>query len=259
MKIASYNVNSIKSRLGLVVQWLQRRSCDIDVLCLQEIKTVDEAFPYKDFESLGYVCAVSGQKAYNGVAVCSKVRPEHVVREFDVAELDEQKRLIAVTIGGIDIYSVYAPHGDLRGMDKYYYKQRWYEAFKAYLSRQPEQRGIVLAGDFNVALTDMDVYDPVLLKDTIGTMDEERLALMDIVNMGFTDTFRHIHKEERQFSWWDYSGGAVWKDEGMRIDYIFCKGNLSEKIKEAEIDLWPRRRRTPTPSDHTPVIAEFVI
>lgn len=259
MKIATYNVNSIKSRVGLVTEWLKRRQIDIDVLCLQEIKTVNEAFPYREFEQLGYRSFVSGQKTYNGVAICTKIEPDGVVTEFGISELDEQKRLILAYIKGLNIISVYAPHGDLRGTEKYHYKLKWYEMFKRYLLESQNGKAMVLAGDFNVALTDNDVYDPVALTDTIGTMTEEREAVIEILKLGFVDTFRHIHKEQRQFTWWDYTGGAIWKNEGMRIDYVFCSRSLLSKLKDVEIDLWPRRRRTPTPSDHTPVVAEFVI
>jgi exodeoxyribonuclease-3 len=259
MKIATYNVNSIKSRLGLLIQWLEKRGGDIDVLCLQELKVTDEAFPYGEFERLGYNCTVSGQRAYNGVAICSKTRPQWVIKNFGVAELDGQKRLIAANINGIVLYSVYAPHGDERGSEKFNYKLRWYEALRGFLSQQSQDLPTLLAGDFNVALNDLDVYDPVALEDTIGTMKEEREALKKVLQMGFIDSFRHLHPEQRGFSWWAYTGGAVWKDQGMRIDYILCSAPLVKCLKSVEIDQWPRRRRTPIPSDHTPVIAEFAI
>jgi len=255
MLVATYNVNSIRARLNLLQEWLQR--VDIDILCLQETKTLDDNFPKEELGRLGYQCTILGQKAYNGVAICSKKLPHKTINKFDDEILNEQKRLIGIAIDDIEIYSVYAPHGDARGMDKYHYKLRWYDAFIKFIGQR--QGKVILAGDFNIAHKDMDVYDPVILNDVIGTMAEERAYLDRLIENGFIDTFRLIHPKEKKFSWWDYTAGAIWKDEGMRIDYIFCSKSFEGYLKDASIDIWPRKRRTPTPSDHTPVIASFVI
>lgn len=164
---------------------------------------------------------------------------------------------MGVKIWGIEVYSIYAPHGDLRGLEKYYYKLKWYKAFIEFIKSR--RLPVVLAGDFNIAPEDIDVYNPEILCDTIGTMAEEIEQIKNLVSIGFIDTFRHLHPDSKMFSWWDYTGGDVWKDHGMRIDYIFCSHSLRDSIKGSTIDTWPRKRKTPILSDHTPVITDFVI
>lgn len=260
MKICSWNVNSIKARKDLLFKWLEeKRKYDIDILCLQELKVEEDIFPFNDFKEKGYECVANAQKRYNGVSICSKLPIEETIKDFG-SFFDNQKRLLISKIKGIYIINVYAPHGDLRGGEKYYYKLKWYEKFLNWLKENfSPDLPIIMVGDFNVALEDIDVYDPELLKDSIGTMPEEREALKKLINWGFIDTFRYLYPEKQQFTWWDYIGGAIWKNEGMRIDYIFCTKPLIEKLKDVEVDLWPRRRRKPTPSDHAPIIAEFEI
>lgn len=258
MKICTYNVNSIKARKELVLEWLEHRGNDIDVLCFQELKTVDEGFPYADFEKLGYQCLVFGQKAYNGVAICTKIPPQSVQKGFGNPEWDEQKRFVGAHIEGIDIINIYAPHGGNRGEDKFVYKQNWYAQLIGYLRKNHSSHNLlVIVGDFNVAHQDIDVYSAQALEDAIGTLPEERKCFQDLLNWDLKDVFRHFHPEIIQFTWWDYIGGAIWKDQGMRIDYILSTGTLIPKIKNIEVDLWPRKRRRPTPSDHAPQIAEL--
>lgn len=243
--------------MGLVSEWLAERA-DIDVLCLQELKTVDDAFPLEEFRALGYNCRVFGQKAYNGVAVCSRAEPETVKIGFGDPRLDIQSRLMAVRVGGLHVVNVYAPHGGLRGDEKFAYKLQWYDALLDYFKREfrPED-DLILLGDLNVTRADIDVHDPVLLNDAIGTMPEERAALQRILDFGFVDAFRHLHPDRQQFTWWGYMGGAVWKDEGMRLDYVLCTRSLAARLKSVEVDMRPRKRRSVKPSDHTAVIAEF--
>ena len=256
MKICTYNVNSIRVRKDLIGEWLSHRAQDVDVLFFQELKSTDENFPFEDFEKLGFLCEVFGQKAYNGVAICSRLPMENTRKGFGDSEWDEQRRFIATKIKDIDIINIYAPHGGLRGEEKYDYKKNWYKKLISFLedSFSPEDP-LLVVGDLNVARADQDVFDPVALKDTIGTMPEEREAFQDLLNWGLADVFRHLHPERIQFTWWDYIGGAIWKNEGMRIDYVLCTDSLLSQIKDVEVDLWPRRRRTPKPSDHAPVIA----
>jgi exodeoxyribonuclease-3 len=258
LKICTFNVNSIRSRKKLIINWLEHRNKDIDVLCFQELKVIEEDFPYEDFEKSGYKCEVFGQKAYNGVAICSKVPLENQKRGFGDERWDEQKRLVSARVGEINIINVYAPHGDLRGTDKFHYKLDWYEKFLSHLKENysPDEK-IVIVGDFNVAVEDRDVYDVEVLRDVIGTMEEERKAFKELLSWGLVDAFRALYPEKQQFTWWDYIGGAIWKDEGMRIDYILCTKPQVDKLKDVEVDLWPRRRRTPTPSDHTSLIGIF--
>lgn len=255
MKICTFNVNSIRVRKDLIIEWIQHRGDDLEILCFQELKTVQEQFPFADFEQMGYHCEVLGQKTYNGVAICAKQAPENVQKGFGEDTMDEQKRFISVQIEGIHLINIYAPHGGLEGEDKFQYKQDWYRKLMAHLTdHYSPQDPILIVGDFNVARADADVYDPVALKDSIGTLPAERAVFEKLISWGFVDTFQHKYPDKKQFTWWDYIGGAIWKDEGMRIDYALCTQALIEKVKDVEVDLWPRRRRQPKPSDHAPLI-----
>lgn len=260
MKIVTFNVNSIRVRKDLIGEWLRHRDQDVDILCFQELKTTDENFPFENFEAMGFACEVFGQKAYNGVAICSRYPMENTKKGFGDSEWDKQRRIIATKIKDIDFINIYAPHGGLRGEEKHDYKKNWYKKLISFLeaSFTPEDP-VFIVGDFNVAREDQDVFDPVALKDTIGTMPEERDAFQGLLDWGLTDAFRHLHPDCSQFTWWDYIGGAIWKDEGMRIDYALCTASLLSQIKDLEVDLWPRRRRNPKPSDHAPVIATLDI
>ncbi|MCG6552437.1 MAG: exodeoxyribonuclease III [Candidatus Magnetominusculus sp. LBB02] len=260
MRICTFNVNSIRARLGLLLDWLKHRGDDIDVLCLQELKTVDDGFPVNDFQALGYRCELYGQKAYNGVAICSRLPVVSVEKGLGLGgDWDSQRRLMRVALGGaaegITIVCVYAPHGGERGSEKYNYKLQWYEKFREYLGAIAHETAFVV-GDFNVARFDSDVYDPAALRDTIATMPEERRAFENVIDCGFTDVHGHLHPAERQFTWWAY-GAAIWKDQGMRIDYVLATAGGLKITKEISVDLWPRRKKTPTPSDHAPVIVEL--
>lgn len=257
MKISTFNVNSIRSRKGLLLSWLEKRGHDLDILCLQELKGEGDTFPYQELEDVGFTCHVFGEKRYNGVAVCTKEELTHL-SPFGDEEWDKQKRLIQGKIGDLRIINIYVPHGGPRDDEKYYYKMGWYKKFLSFLKEgfSPHEP-LIIVGDFNVALSSQDVYDEERLHDIVGTMPEERQALQDLLDFGLVDTFSYLYPEKRAFTWWDYRGGAFWRDEGMRIDYILCTAPLLERLEEVEVDLWPRRRRKPTPSDHTPVIATF--
>ncbi len=259
MTIATFNVNSVNARLELIKRWLTEKN-PVDILCMQELKCEDERFPYKDFEELGYECAVFGQKAYNGVAICSKYGFEEVSKGFGDPFWDEQKRFIHAKIKGVDICNVYAPHGDLDG-EKHVYKLQFFKYLANYIEDKFDIKKdkISVVGDLNVARDDIDVWEPELLHGTIGFMDDEREALEELLKIGLIDLFRHCHPNERQFTWWDYKNAAVWRDEGMRIDYILANEILAKLCQEIYVDMWPRRRRSPTPSDHAPVVARFDI
>lgn len=257
MKVCTYNVNSIKARKDLVLEWLDHRGNDIDVLCLQELKTEDGGFPAEDFTRRGFECQVFGQKGYNGVAILTKIRPRAAFKGFGQESWDEQKRIIRAQIKGIHIINVYAPHGDVRGTQKFDYKRRWYENLVAYLDKNFTAKDpLLIVGDFNVAHGDIDVYSPEELADMIGTMPEERTAFEGLLDWGLVDTFRALYPDKKQFTWWDYIGGAIWKDKGMRLDYALCTNALFKKIRSVDVDLWPRKRREPTPSDHAPVVID---
>jgi len=255
MKICSYNVNSIRARLDLLLKWLEHRGQDLDVLCLQELKGEENTFPYPELEALGCHCSVYGQKAYNGVAICSQSPLKDVTEGFGQAEWDTQKRVISADINDFRLMNLYVPHGGERGDDKFNYKQGWYAQLISYLDQHfTPDSPLLLVGDFNVAHQDQDVYSAEELKDTIGTMPEEREAFSRLLDWGFTDIHRRFHPQTRQFTWWSYLGGAIWKDQGMRIDYALGTPPILERITDIEVDLWPRRRRSPTPSDHAPLI-----
>ncbi len=256
MKVATYNVNSIRARKDLLFSWLERDP--VDVLCLQELKQEEKNFPFEDFRNRGYNCEVFAQKTYNGVAICSKFPFSEVKKGLGDPEFDVQKRVIAVRLPQMWVINVYMPHGDVRGSEKFYYKLEFYERFLSFLSENfSPSENICLVGDFNVALEDKDVFDPELLKDTIGTMPEEREALRKVLEWGFIDAFRYLYPDKVQFTWWDYIGGMVWKNKGMRIDYIFVTEPLLKSLKDIYVDMWPRKRRTPKPSDHAPVVGVF--
>jgi exodeoxyribonuclease-3 len=257
MKLCSWNVNSIKARKTLALEWLRHRSNDIDILCFQEIKTVDKDFPFEDFEGLGFECHVFGQKSYNGVAVCTKISPVLVQKGFGETDWDEQKRILMVKTKQANLINVYAPHGGERGTEKFNYKQNWYTRLITFLNDHcSPKEPVLILGDLNIAHRDIDVYSPEALADSIGTLPEERAAFEELLNWKLIDIYRHFYPDKRQFTWWDYIGGAIWKDEGMRIDYILSTDSLLGSIKNIEVDLWPRRRKTPTPSDHAPLIIE---
>lgn len=258
MKICTYNVNSIKARLGLLMEWLEKRENDIDILCLQELKTITDGFPVEPFQKLGYKCEIFGQKAYNGVAVCSKQTPLSSQKGFGDKFWDKQSRLISVKFPDFELVNIYVPHGGERNTDKWKYKLDWYDRFMEYLSiNYSPDKSLIITGDFNVAHKDIDVYSPEFLEDSIGTMAEEREALEKLLSWGLVDVFRLLHPKEKSFTWWDYIGGAIWKNEGMRIDYILCTKPLTDYLKDCSVDLWPRKRRNPTPSDHAPLVSTF--
>jgi exodeoxyribonuclease-3 len=260
VKICTFNVNSIKIRTDLIIEWLTHRKDDTDILCFQEIKTIDEGFPFEAYQKKGFHCCVFGQKAYNGVAICSQYPMENVQKGFGDALWDQQKRIISAEIEGITIINLYAPHGGVRGDEKFVYKLNWYERLLSFLRQKHSPSDpLVIVGDMNVARENRDVYDPEALEDAIGTMPEERKSFENLLNWGLIDAFRHLQPEQKQFTWWDYIGGAVWRDEGMRIDYVLCTEPMLKNLKEVGVDIWPRKRRVPKPSDHAPLIACFGI
>lgn len=253
MKIATWNVNSLKVRLPHVVEWMG--SAEPDVLVLQEIKQVTEDFPADTFRELGYVALASGQKTYNGVAVVSRTAPSDQVTDFPGFE-DPQRRILATTIDDIRIVNLYVPNGASVGSDKYAYKLRWLEALRKFLEGELEvyERLLVL-GDFNIAPEDQDVYDPVKWGDDILCSPLEREALRAVLDLGLTDVFRQFEQPENAFSWWDYRAAGFRRNAGLRIDLILASKALAGACRASYIDREPRTWERP--SDHTPVIAEF--
>jgi exodeoxyribonuclease-3 len=253
VKIATWNVNSIRQRLSHVKDWLQ--SQQPDVLALQEIKCVTEQFPAAEFEALGYRCAVDGQKAYNGVALLSKIEPANVAPGM-ANFADEQKRVLAATYAGVRIFNLYVPNGQSVGSDKYEYKLRWLLALRDCLRVELKQHGrIAVMGDFNIAPEDRDVHDPEEWRGQVLCSDAERERLGLLMDLGFVDVFRRFEQPDKAFSWWDYRAAAFRRNRGLRIDLVLASPALAADCTGCEIDSEPRRREQP--SDHAPVWADF--
>lgn len=261
MKIATWNVNSIRTRLEQVINWLQANP--VDVICLQETKVIDQDFPLQPFIDSGYNCYISGQKSYNGVAMFSRSPMEQISAGFapilgdeTVGSFDEQKRLIAGVIGDICIISVYVPNGSEVGCDKYDYKLKWLKLLREYLKiaidKSPK---LCICGDFNIVPDDRDIYNPKACANSVGLSIPERLALTEILELGLSDPFRKFTSEGGHYSWWDYRAAAFPRNNGWRIDHHYLSFPLYEKAKNCTIDIDPRK--LVKPSDHAPVIVEF--
>jgi exodeoxyribonuclease-3 len=254
MQIASWNVNSISARLAHVKRWLGESQ--VDVLCMQETKSIDEKFPRQAFEELGYDVAIYGEKTYNGVAIASKLPIANVHRGYEVEVAAGSKRLIAAEIGGIKIVNVYIPNGQYVGSEKYCYKLEWMKKLKEFLfQKYSANQDLLICGDFNIAPDDRDVYNPALVSESIMCSSEERGYLDEIRQFGFDDIFRRYHKEGGYFTWWDYRAGCFRRNMGFRIDHIWTTRSLAERSVNCLID--KEIRKLEKPSDHSPVIAEF--
>lgn len=260
MQIATWNVNSIRTRKEQVVEWLKLHS--VDVLCLQETKVIAQDFPRTPFEELGYSVFVSGQKSYNGVAIFSKKPLENahcgfspIVGETIAQTYDEQKRVISGVIDQVRIINLYVPNGSSVGSEKYQYKLGWFEVLNQYLQKLLKETEICLCGDFNVAPDDRDIYDPSGKDNHIMASPPERNAIATIQSLGFQDAFRKFNSEGGQYSWWDYRTRAFAKNRGWRIDHHFLTETLYQKANNCWIDILPRQQEKP--SDHAPVIVEF--
>lgn len=253
MKIATWNVNSMNVRGAHVLEWLDANRPD--VLVIQEIKQVSEAFPYDDVAALGYKAAVSGQKTYNGVATLSRSQPEDPVTDFPGFD-DPQRRILATTVDGLRIVNLYVPNGQAVGSDKYEYKLRWLEALRNYLGKELEKyEDLVVLGDFNIAPADEDVYDPEKWGGEVLCSPAERAALSRVMALGLTDVFRQFEQPEKAFSWWDYRAAGFRRNAGLRIDLILASASMSRVCTASYIDREPRT--WDRPSDHAPVVAEF--
>ncbi|MDH4124010.1 MAG: exodeoxyribonuclease III [Gammaproteobacteria bacterium] len=253
MKIATWNVNSLKVRLPHVLEWLTANKPD--VLVLQEIKQTSDAFPAAAFSAVGYQSVANGQKTYNGVAVVSRFEISDPVFEFpDFA--DPQRRVLAATINGTRVVNLYIPNGSEVGSEKYAYKLGWLNILRDFLAGEllRHQRLVVL-GDFNIAPTDADVYDPEGWGDAVLCSPLERQALRELLALGLTDVFRKFEHPEKSFSWWDYRAAGFRRNAGLRIDLILTNDAMTGACTACYIDKEPRT--WDRPSDHAPVIAEF--
>jgi exodeoxyribonuclease-3 len=260
MKIATWNVNSIRSRLSHTRDWLS--SNPVDVLCLQETKVIDNDFPRSTFEDLGYNVYTYGQKSYNGVALISNQPLEDVSMGFtpklsDIySQWDEQKRVITGVINGIRIVNLYVPNGSEIGSEKYEYKLGWFKILKEYLKKfLQESDHICMCGDFNIALENKDIHEKVSIENHIMSSQAEREALTDILNLGFFDAFRKFTDDSGHYSWWDYRTLAFKRNMGWRIDHHYLTPQLYTQATSCIIDTSPRKLEKP--SDHTPVVVEW--
>ena len=253
MKLATWNVNSLKVRLPHLLDWLGRQ--EPDIVCLQELKLEDVNFPRAQIEAAGYRCAISGQKTYNGVAILSRAPLAEIqagIPGFD----DPQKRVVSATVEGTRIVCAYVPNGQSVSSDKYEYKLMWLAAFERWLreelSRHPR---LVVLGDYNVAPEDRDVHDPKAWEGQVLCSEPEREAFRKLLGLGLADGFRLFDQPEKSFTWWDYRMNGFRRNLGLRIDHILLSPELAVRCASCAIDLEPRRLERP--SDHAPVVAEL--
>ncbi|WP_034291894.1 exodeoxyribonuclease III [Herbaspirillum sp. RV1423] len=251
MKIATWNVNSLKVRLPQVLQWLGDNP--VDVLCLQETKLTDDKFPQAEINAAGYEVVFTGQKTYNGVAILSRLPIDDVVKNNPLFE-DEQQRIIAATIEGMRIVCAYIPNGQSLESEKYQYKLKWLAALREWLGREQQQHAkLALLGDYNIAPEDRDVHDPAAWIGQNLVSEPERAAFFDLQKMGFTDAFRMFEQPEKLYSWWDYRQMGFRLNKGLRIDHILLSAPLAAQCTACVIDKAPRKWEQP--SDHAPVVA----
>lgn len=253
MKLATWNVNSLKVRLPHVIDWLQAHQPD--ALCLQETKTEDANFPIDALLEIGYYATFIGQKTYNGVAILSRIPLSDVVLAIpDFA--DEQKRVVAATLGDTRLICVYIPNGQSVDSDKYQYKLRWLEALTRWLKHEINAYPkLALLGDYNIAPEDRDVHDPAAWVGNILVSPAEREAFRSIEMLGLKDAFRLFDQAPESFTWWDYRMAGFRRNLGLRIDHILLSETLSKQCKSTIIDKAPRKLERP--SDHTPVFVEI--
>ena len=264
MLIATWNVNSIRTRLSQIINWINQVKPDI--LCLQETKVINDDFPLEPFEKLGYEVIIHGQKSYNGVAILSKNKIEKVnkgfisnpIEENIKNEFSEQKRLISAVINGLRIVNVYVPNGSSLDSDKFKYKIEWLKRLSYFIDEE-ERKGelICLLGDFNIAPSEIDIHSPKKYDKGIMASDIERDALNNVLKGRFIDSFRIFEKNTGHWSWWDYRNNAFELNKGWRIDHIYISNKLSSKLKSCVIDRI--QRENIQPSDHVPVMINLEI
>ncbi|HEV2333357.1 MAG TPA: exodeoxyribonuclease III [Gammaproteobacteria bacterium] len=253
MKIASWNVNSLRVRLPHVLQWLD--SARPDVLALQEIKMTDMDFPAVEFDRAGYHAICSGQPTYNGVALLARDEPDDVVTALPDFQ-DSQRRVLGAKVGGVYVLDLYVPNGQSLDSEKYRYKLDWLAQLNLWipelLKQQPK---LVILGDFNIAPEDKDVHDPAAWEGQVLVSGPERQAFQTLLGHGLKDSFRLLNDGGGNYSWWDYRSAGFQRNLGLRIDHVLLSQPLAERCGAAWIDREPRTWERP--SDHTPVLAEF--
>ncbi len=255
MRLATWNINSLKARLARVEEWLA--DVQPDIVCLQETKLADDAFPALTFAGLGYESAHFGQGQWNGVAILSRVGLSDVVANFaDGGDPDPDARIISARCGEISVTSVYVPNGRSLDDDHYQYKLRWLAQLRGHLAAiaAPSDE-VVVAGDFNIAPTDIDVFDPSKFVAATHTSAAERQLLADLCDWGLVDLFREQHSQDRLYSWWDYRAGDFHQGRGLRIDLVLGSTSVAERLQWSVIDR--NARKGQSPSDHAPVIVDL--
>jgi exodeoxyribonuclease III len=253
MKIATWNVNSLKVRLPHLLRWLADNP--VDVLCLQETKLTDDKFPISEINEAGYQVVFSGQKTYNGVAILARLPITDVVKN-NPRYADEQQRILAATVGGVRFICAYVPNGQAVDTDKYLYKLAWLASLRDWLAEEiltHADQGLAILGDYNIAPDDRDVHDPVAWAGQVLCSDKERAALTALTDLGLTDSYRMFEQADKSFSWWDYRMLGFQKNKGLRIDHILLSEALRKRCTACAIDRAPRKWEQP--SDHAPVIA----
>jgi len=260
MRIASWNVNSIKQRIDSMVTWLS--DCRPDIVCLQETKCVDATFPREPFEALGYNVAVHGQKTFNGVAILSKLPFDEVTPRLPGDEPDEQARFLEAVVstktGALRVASLYLPNGNPPRTEKYTYKLNWMERITEYArERLALEEPLVLAGDFNVIPTEIDVHDPALWLGDALFLPQTRAKFRALMHLGLTDAVRATSDDPGVYTFWDYQAGAWQKNNGIRIDHLLLSPQAADRLTAAGID--KQVRAWERPSDHVPVWADFSI
>lgn len=251
MKLATWNVNSLRVRLPQLIDWLAVQQPD--VLALQETKTEDANFPLAEIEAAGYRAIYAGQKTYNGVALLTKQTAAEPLTALPGID-DPQKRLLAATVGDTRIVCLYAPNGQSVGSDKYHYKLAWLDALIAWLAQELVRYPcLAVVGDYNIAPEDCDVHDPAAWAGQVLVSEEERARFRALLDLGFKDAFRLFAQPEGSFTWWDYRMAAFRRNLGLRIDHILLSPALAERCRGCFIDIAPRRLERP--SDHAPVVA----
>jgi len=255
VKVATWNINGINSRIRLVLDWCKKEQPD--VLCLQETKCIDARFPQRQFRAAGYEnVEFTGEKAYNGVAIVSKSPISSIEKSLPDDDEMAQKRFIAGNIKGVRIVNVYVPHGTLIGSVKFDYKLKWLARLRKYFdARFGSADDVLLCGDFNVAPHELDVWKPSQWANKLHFTRPERDAILTLKRWGFVDLFRQMNGEVQEFSWWDYFFHSFEKDRGLRIDHIWTSVSLAERCVGCWIDKEPRKLEKT--SDHAPVVAEF--
>ena len=253
MRLATWNVNSLGARLERVVEWLEMKAPD--VLCMQETKQTDEAFPADAFFALGYESAHHGDGRWNGVAIVSRVGLADPVGGFSAPEDEYGCRILAATCAGVRVHSVYVPNGRSLDSEHYGYKLAWLARLATYLGPAFQSGDVAVCGDFNIAPDDRDVYDPSRYVGVTHTSAPERAALQRLEAWGLSDAFRLIYQQDRLFTWWDYRAGDFHNHRGMRIDLVLVTAPLAASVSWALIDR--NARKGQQPSDHTPLIVDF--